>query len=180
MGDVDFANDFAESLEMSLGNLKKECARVSEDCIQRKHAMDAALIGLNAGGAELVELADGDDSKISADGWNVASRCASFFENASETVAEVQNGWFSDSINDILGAGAVKDRILMNARHEYGNAKDKAFNVLDDARDIQLAIESAQYRLNRNADKMETYLKKPLWKYQHKYSQRITRDCVRD
>ena len=33
MGDVDFANDFAESLEMTLGNLKKECARVSEDCI---------------------------------------------------------------------------------------------------------------------------------------------------
>jgi hypothetical protein len=180
MGDVDFANDFAESLEMSLGNLKKECARVSADCIERKHAMDAALIGLNAGGAELVELAETADITIATEGWKVARECAQFFEGASKTVADVQNGWFADSIHDMLGAGDVKDRILLNARPEYGNAKDMAFNVLDDARDIQLALESAQYRLNRNADKMENYLKKPLWKYQHKYSQRITRDCVRD
>jgi hypothetical protein len=33
MGDVDFANDFAESLFRTLDDLKKECARVSADCI---------------------------------------------------------------------------------------------------------------------------------------------------
>lgn len=33
MGDVDFANDFAESLFKTLDTLKKECARVSADCI---------------------------------------------------------------------------------------------------------------------------------------------------
>jgi len=65
MGDVDFANDFAESLEMSLGNLMKECTRVSEDCIQRKHAMDEALIGLNKE-AELVELAEGSDAELAS------------------------------------------------------------------------------------------------------------------
>ena len=35
MGDVDFANDFAESLYRTLDDLKKECARVSADCIAR-------------------------------------------------------------------------------------------------------------------------------------------------
>lgn len=45
MGDVDFANDFAASLKESLDGLKAECARVSADCIQRKHAMDKALAG---------------------------------------------------------------------------------------------------------------------------------------
>jgi len=47
MGDVDFANDFAESLFATLANLKKECARVSADCIVRKRAMDKALAGLH-------------------------------------------------------------------------------------------------------------------------------------
>lgn len=47
MGDVDFANDFAEELLNLVENLMKECKRVSADCIERKHKMEAALIGLD-------------------------------------------------------------------------------------------------------------------------------------
>jgi hypothetical protein len=47
MGDVDFANDFADELLSTLTNLTNECKRVSADCIKRKHAMDASLAGLD-------------------------------------------------------------------------------------------------------------------------------------
>lgn len=60
MGDVDFANDFAESLFQTLGELKKECARVAADCINRKRAMDKALAGLHQAEEEVIELAAAD------------------------------------------------------------------------------------------------------------------------
>lgn len=54
MGDVDFANDYAESLFESLDGLMKECDRVSADCIERKHKMDLALVGLTKDDFEVV------------------------------------------------------------------------------------------------------------------------------
>ena len=50
MGDVDFANDFAEMLLGDLTNLKAECKKVSDDCIQRKRALENALVGLELDG----------------------------------------------------------------------------------------------------------------------------------
>lgn len=55
MGDVDFANDMAESLLESLTTVVKSCERVTADCIKRKDAMDRALAGLEDKEDELVE-----------------------------------------------------------------------------------------------------------------------------
>lgn len=38
----------------------------------------------------------------------------------------------------------------MVAREEYGDVKDKLFDLLDTAKDVQLAVESAEHRLNLN------------------------------
>ena len=46
LGDVDFANDFAEELYKTLHELKKTALWVSNDCIQRKHNLDDALTGI--------------------------------------------------------------------------------------------------------------------------------------
>lgn len=46
MGDVDFANDFAETLWDRLNELKKACDVVSKDCLGRKHALEKVLIHL--------------------------------------------------------------------------------------------------------------------------------------
>lgn len=47
LGDVDFANDFAEELFKTLDELKKVAQFVANDCIQRKHNLDNALTGIN-------------------------------------------------------------------------------------------------------------------------------------
>jgi len=46
MGDMDSANDFAKGLKQTYDGVKKECAKVSADCIERKQALDKALVGL--------------------------------------------------------------------------------------------------------------------------------------
>jgi hypothetical protein len=46
MGDVDFANDFASELWRTLDQLKKQSQMVAKDCIDRKHALEAALNGI--------------------------------------------------------------------------------------------------------------------------------------
>lgn len=62
LGDVDFANDFAEELEITLNELVKSCEDVSADCLDRKHRLDNALIWPNDAefndDEELIELDD--------------------------------------------------------------------------------------------------------------------------
>jgi len=70
MGDVDFANDFATILFKSLNSLVAECDKVSKDCINRKHAIDKALIGLNQE-EEVVELSAAD-AKLSTTFYGIA------------------------------------------------------------------------------------------------------------
>jgi len=67
MGDVDFANDYAESLFESLDSLMQECDRVSADCIQRKHKMDLALVGLTGDDLEVVQLASAPGKAIAGE-----------------------------------------------------------------------------------------------------------------
>jgi hypothetical protein len=68
LGDVDFANDFAEELEKTLHELKKTAEWVSNDCIQRKHRLDAVLTGIdkyfgdNKEKKEVIELAAVSDA----------------------------------------------------------------------------------------------------------------------
>jgi len=47
LGDVDFANDFADELAKTLASLKQSADHVSNDCIQRKHRLDNVLSGIN-------------------------------------------------------------------------------------------------------------------------------------
>jgi hypothetical protein len=165
MGDVDFANDFAESLYRTLDDLKKECARVSADCIARKRAMDRALVGLHdpAEEEEVVELAAKDDALFETYD-EIAQACIGYWEQVGKTVDEIQNGWFKDSISEAIAAGEIKNILLMNERNGYAAAKNKAFEVLDAARDIHLAVESAQHRVNTNIGKIDRYVtKRPMW-----------------
>ena len=63
----------------------------------------------------------------------------------------------------------------------FSDIKVKLFSVLDAIRDIQLKIESAQYRLNGLAPMINRYIsRRPKWYYQDKYSVRGTRNCARD
>lgn len=69
LGDVDFANDFAEELYKTLHELKKSAEWVANDCIQRKHNLDAALSGINKyfgeEEQEIIELtATSNDAKL--------------------------------------------------------------------------------------------------------------------
>lgn len=43
MGDIDFANDFAEELEKTLNELVKVAQATSADCLKRKHVLDDVL-----------------------------------------------------------------------------------------------------------------------------------------
>lgn len=59
--------------------------------------------------------------------------------------------------------------------------KNKLFDILDTARDLQNDAESAQYRLQANVKKMRRYLdKRAMWKYQHKYSVATPTNCLTD
>lgn len=179
MGDVDFANDYAESLFESLDSLMQECDRVSADCIERKHKMDLALVGLTGDDLEVVQLSAAD-VKIADEFYAINDECANYFHNTSQSVADIQDGYVN-SIIESMQEEKTKDMLLMISREEYGDVKDKLFDVLDTAKDIQLAVESAQHRLNLNVKKIRKYIdKKSDWKYQHKYSVRTTRACRMD
>lgn len=55
------------------------------------------------------------------------------------------------------------------------------FNVLDAAYDVYLKVNSAQYRLQSNAYKINRYIgKRANWYYQHKYSLRTQQNCEMD
>lgn len=62
MGDIDFANDFAEELLKTLEEVIKVSQQTSADCLERKHRLDAALTQINKymndGEEELIELAE--------------------------------------------------------------------------------------------------------------------------
>ena len=47
MGDIDFANDFAEALYAALHELKVKSQEVGASCEMRKMKLDAALTGIN-------------------------------------------------------------------------------------------------------------------------------------
>merc|ERR1712216_48805 len=62
LGDVDFANDFAEELLKTLNDLVGAAKHVAKDCIDRKHRLDNVLTGIDKyykddKEEELVELA---------------------------------------------------------------------------------------------------------------------------
>lgn len=74
-----------------------------------------------------------------------------------------------------------KNVLLLNDKDGFSNLKIQLFNVLDAARDVQLKIESAQYRLAGNPHKINRFIgKKANWYYQHKYAVRTADNCEMD
>merc|ERR1712110_844280 len=98
LGDVDFANDFAEELMKTLNQLKATAEKVSSDCITRKHNLDNALTGINKyfgdkEEEEVIELAAATDNELGERFSVIGDSCSDYFENVSEDIARVQNGY---------------------------------------------------------------------------------------
>jgi hypothetical protein len=75
----------------------------------------------------------------------------------------------------------MKNVLLLEDKDAFTNIKLKLFEVLDAARDVQLKIESAQYRISGNPKKINRFIgKRALWYYQHKYSTRTGQNCEDD
>lgn len=93
-------------------------------------------------------------------------------------IDKVQNGFLVKVINGIM---SMKNVLLLEDKDSFTNLKLKLFEVLDAARDVQLKIESAQYRLAGNPKKINRFIsKKAFWYYQHKYSTRTGENCEED
>lgn len=186
LGDVDFANDFAEELHKTLSELKKVAEHVSNDCLQRKHRLDNALTGINKyfgddkkeEDEELVELAGVTDAQLGEQFNQISDGCSNHFEAVSVNVDTVQNGIVTAMIEKIQ---SIKNVLLLRNKEDYTATKLGFMDVLDKARDVQLKVESAQYRLESNPHKINRYIgKKANWYYQHKYSTRTTTNCRDD
>jgi len=71
--------------------------------------------------------------------------------------------------------------LVLHFKDDYSALKIKLFDVLDSARDVHLKVESAQYRLEGNPNKINRYIgKRANWYYQHKYSIRTATNCEMD
>jgi hypothetical protein len=182
LGDVDFANDFAEELYKVLHGLKVAAEHVSSDCRKRKHKLEAALSGIKKYFGdeleEIVELAAKTDAEFGVEFNKISDNCSAYFEDVSSMVDRVQNGFIVKVINGLV---SMKNVLLLEDKDSFTNLKLQLFNVLDNARDVQLAIESAQYRLSNNPSKINRYLgKRQNWYYQHKYSLKTGTNCETD
>jgi len=108
----------------------------------------------------------------------ISDECSDYFENVSKDVQRVQNGYISNMIKEVT---SMKNVLLMKDKNGFSNLKIQLFNVLDAARDVQLKIESAQYRIASNPHKINRFIgKKANWYYQHKYATRTGQNCVAD
>jgi len=185
LGDVDFANDFADELKKTLDQLKASAEKVSDDCIQRKHRLDNVLTNINKymnfkeeEEEEVVELAGRTHAQLGESFNQISDSCSNYFNTVSEDVARVQNGYISKVIGMVQ---EVKNILLLKDKDAYSNLKIQLFSVLDAARDVQLHVESAQYRIGSNAHKINRYIgKRANWYYQEKYSLRTGSNCMMD
>jgi hypothetical protein len=183
LGDVDFANDFADELRKTLEELVAAADVVSADCINRKHALDAALAGINkyfgdSKEEEIVELTATTDNDLGIKFNKVSDACSTWFDNVSADILRIQEGYITKVINLVQ---SQKTTLLLKNKEGYSNLKIQLFAVLDAAKDVQLKIESAQYRIENNAGKINRYIgKKPNWYYQHKYALRSAGSCEED
>lgn len=108
----------------------------------------------------------------------ITDTCTQHFENVSKNIDIVQNRYISRVIDALM---ASKNDLLMADKDAFSDVKVKLFDVLDAIRDIQIKVESAQYRLKDLAPRINRYIsRRPLWYYQDKYSYKGTRDCGRD
>jgi hypothetical protein len=139
MGDVDFANDFTEELMKVLIQLKELSAATAEDCINRKHEIDAIFSNdslFDKQEEEVIELADKSVGAELNDEYNTVSEgCSNYFEAVSSDVNTVTSGYV-DLIIKKLTAKDTKDMLLLKEKDLYTALKIQLFNVLDTATDV--------------------------------------------
>jgi hypothetical protein len=172
LGDVDFLNDFAETLFDALDSLGKKCDEVIADCRNRKKRLTDALIWDKIGEEELVELA-GSEAALMAHFYEMASGCTEWYSGASQK--------FSSDVDDmkstITDLGAHKHIIMNYAREEFHTVKGAIFNIVDSLIDAQRAIESVDEYFVGRIKYMTKRIKEDAWKFQLKYSAGVTKRC---
>lgn len=137
MGDIDFANDFTEELMKVLTELKELSAKTADDCITRKHDIDAIFSNdslFDKQEEEVIELADKSVGAELNDEYNTVSEgCSNYFEAVSSEVNTVTSGYVDLIIKKVTSA---KNLLLLKEKDLYTALKIQLFNVLDTATDV--------------------------------------------
>jgi hypothetical protein len=94
LGDVDFANDFADELGKTLKELQVVSENVSAECATRKHNLDAALSGINKyfdeeAEEEVVELAADAQDTLGQEFAAISNACTAYFQGVSDDVERI-------------------------------------------------------------------------------------------
>lgn len=172
LGDEDFVNDFAEQLHESLDNLQKECDVVMADCAARKKRLTDALIWGDE--EEIAQLAEAE-MKLMKEFYNdVGGPCNDWYGDASEAFGQdVEN--FKPAV---AALGKHKYMLLNYAAENFHTLKNQMFGIVDKLIDSQRTIESTvDYFETKALATMSKRLSTPAWKYQLKYSTRLTKRC---
>lgn len=180
MGDVDFVNDFAEQLFEALNNLSTFCDHVMEDCKARKERLTHALIWdeIGAGGEELVQLSASEESTLMKHFYtDLGNECEAWYNMMS-------NKYASDAelfLPNVESLGDQKYLMMNYANEEFHAIKDDMFTIVDGLRDAQRVIESTQnYFESRALKMMNKRIDDTQWKFQLKYSTKMTKRCAYD
>ena len=181
LGDVDFANEFAQELFKVMNDLKSESQAVSDEMQERKSTLDNTLTGFNKyfgeEEEELVELGSMADLGTQFNKLNDA--CSTYFNDVSKFVYDLQMGYIKTVVTQVYQRG--KNILILADKTDFTEMKVHLFDVLDAAKDVQLKVESAQYRLANNSGKINRYIsKRPVWAYQHKYASKSINQCEED
>jgi hypothetical protein len=145
--------------------------------------LDNALTGINKyfgeEEEELVQLNGAvTDASVGAAFNKMSDDCSNHFNDVAEGVQAIQNGYIQTVINKV---NTIKTPLLLKEQQKFSALKIQMFNVLDAAYDVYLKVNSAQYRLQSNAYKINRYIgKRANWYYQHKYSLRTQQNCEMD
>jgi polyribonucleotide nucleotidyltransferase len=95
LGDVDFANEFAQELWKVMNELKAEAQKVADECEERKETLDNTLTGINKyfgeEEEELVELTS--HANIGTEFNKLNDACSNYFNDVSEFVYDLQMGY---------------------------------------------------------------------------------------
>lgn len=152
------------------------------DCKDRKKRLLDALIWDKIEKSAEEELVNLDAEMTSASLMDhffddLAEGCEFNFKSASKKFdADVNK--FKPYIDKL---GDYKFLLMNYAREEYQTMKESLFVILDSLRDSQRVIESTQSYFGRNAVKsMVKKIDNPAWKFQLKYSTKLTKRCAND
>lgn len=108
---------------------------------------------------------------------DLGSDCESWYTMMSNKYAMDANQ-FTPYVEDM---GDHKYMIMNYAREQFHAIKENMFTIVDGLRDSQRVIESTQsYFLNKSLKLMDKRIDSPQWKYQLKYSTKMTKRCAYD